>query len=537
MKSALIKKFSRKKQIHSPIAALPIIAEENVSLHSWKQKAAKLHFLDQELDLLNQKIGILQNAPPPEYVPGKKTPESEKSVAEKLSEKKAPLIIKVSTEYAAISPRVNAITDLLERLEQTELETGKMIRVSPVLGTIEENTEIDLHYHSNNTLLLRLQSAILELQQKWNDTQQRLQTIKSAPPEVKENLSRIDKELSQMRTFARAKGKVISTTHPLEHELAPSWERIKQTQNIEKIAQQKMQKVLAEISSQPKPYQEKLSAISDQLSNLKRSQLQKVQRVTTAPETGHYSLSPKIQKKARQEVQKIVNSIDQENKKKELSAIDKELSKLQETQTEDVKIVTAVPIAVHQFSPSTKIQKKARKEVQRIIKNINQQKRTEELSAINTELSQLDKSQPQKVKIITTAALAGHHTISPEIKKKAKKEMKQILTTINSQKKTDQSLSEIDAELASIEDIPTASGKIILSIPSAKEKKTGGQKLKEAVFALFKHHNTKKSSPFSSQKTKNTHHRHKTKSRNEELTNIDKMLQKITQDLAEEKNG
>lgn len=542
MRPALIEKFSRKKGklIHVPIAALPTIQEEDVSLHSWKQKAAKLHFLDQELDKISQKISRLQSAPPPEYIAqGRAVPEGKKSAAEKPSEKNAPVVIEVSHDYAAVNPHINAVNDLLERLEQTTLETGKMIRVSPIRETAEEKEEINIHYHQNNTLLLRLHSAVIELQQKWEDTQQRIQTIKSAPPEVKENLSLIDKELSQIRTFAGAqKGKMIITAHPLEHELKPSLERIKQTQKIEKKAQEKMQKVLDEISAQPKLYQEKLSAINKELSQLKQLQLRKVKLVTTAPETGHYNVSPKIIKKARQEVQKIVKSIDYENKKKELSAIDNELSKLQETETESVKVVTAAPVIVHQFPPSSKIRKKAQKEVKRIIKTINQEKKTEELTSINAELSLLDQLQPQNVKIITAAPRAGYHTVAPDIKKKAEKEIKKILTKINQHKKTDQSLSKIDAQIAAMDDLPTASGKIILSVPPAKEKKKAGQKLrkiKEAVSALFKHYNAKKYPQFSSQKTKNTHRRHKTKSaqsRHEELANIDKMLQKITQELS-----
>lgn len=543
MTLALIEKFSRKKWKlnHLPIVALPIIAEEDVSLHSWKQKAAELNFLDQELDNINQKISQLQSTPPPEYIAqGRSTP-PEKSISEKTAENRLPFVIEVSNDYNAVNPHRDNINDILEQLEQTALETGKIIRISPIREVNEEKEEVNFHYHSDNTLLIRLQSAIMELQKKWEETQQRLHTIKSAPPDVKDDLSRIDNELSRMRTFAHAqKGKIITAAHPLEHELTPNWKKIKQVQKIEKKAQENTQKVLDDISSQPQPYQEKLSAVDDLLSQLKRLPQQRVKQVTIIPENGHYSLSPKIKKRAQQEIKKLVKRINQEHKKSELSAIDHELSNLNDVKIQGVKIVTATPMVVHQFPPSSKIRKKVQKEVEKIMKNINQQPKSEELSAINAEIIKLDYSQPQNVKIITTAPLTGHHTIAPEIIKKARKEMKQILKKINQQQKQDQSLSKIDAELSTINNIPKETGKIIVSVQPLTEKtgvKKEWKKIKEKIYSIFKTHHTKESLKSVHQRTKQSHSKRNRKSqqsRHEELTKVNLMLEKLTKELSQQ---
>ena len=62
MVSAISQKISKKRRrlVHIPVAELPKLIEEDIPLKEWKTKPAKIIQLDQELDLINEKISSLR---------------------------------------------------------------------------------------------------------------------------------------------------------------------------------------------------------------------------------------------------------------------------------------------------------------------------------------------------------------------------------------------------------------------------------------------------------------------------------------------
>lgn len=495
----LIQKFlERKKLSNLSVSELPVLAEEDLSLPSWRSKPVEIIFLDQELDQINQKIKRLQGEASGEVF-SLSEPKLTTEV-KKLPEKRAPTVIEVPEEHEIVNQKLIKVSDLLVRLEQATLETGKIIHELPKHKEIKES--LNFKYTQDKTLVQRLQDAVAELQGRLQELESRrekkylkketqkkvkefIEKVSLPSASQEEKLFKVEKELGELKKIKEREAKVITISPIMGHQSFLS-------QQQQERAHGEIKKIIKEIESKQKTRDKFLLIVENKIASLGKIEEKKVKILAAQPNyPGKSSLEKEIIDRELNKITTMINKtkkgispklVKMEFDSPELQQIDQELSRLKKVKEQEAKVITISPIMGHQSFLSEAQRKKVQEEVRKIMREIRpKKKQNERLLKVENELANLESSlEPEtERKAMIKPVYIKKGSLEKEVLRRELRKTNRSLSTLKkvfSGKKAkpvkSEELKKIERQLADLKTVNLQEGKVILFHPLVQKKST-----------------------------------------------------------------